>query len=128
MLNLANTRNRHFLRTCRSLMAELPASQPINLHAIAARAAKRPAPHYYCTYPFALRNLRRLRAGRLTPQSRRYDMWLELYRKVTDHMERHSVNLPEALSNVLAAESASQYFISPSRAASLLSELMRGKI
>lgn len=124
MLSLIETRNRHFLESCRNVMRNLPAGEEINLTRVAMLAAKSPAPHYYCTFTYALRMLRVLRHGRLgLKRDRRYDLWSELNGKCSRYMERHGCNLPEALGYVLAVESASEYFIAPTTALRLVQRL-----
>lgn len=123
MLNLIDTRNRHFLAAARRVLAALPAHRPINLADVAREAAMMPAPHYYCTYDYALRVLRVLRHGRLTLRTdRRLEMFTEINDKCQRYMDRHACRLPEALGYVLSGESASRFFISPSTALRLLRE------
>ncbi len=91
---------------------------------VAMAAAKSPAPHYYCTFTYALRMLRVLRHGRIRlKRDRRLDMWEELDAKCSRYMERHGCRLPEALCNVLASESASEFFIAPTTALRLVQRL-----
>ena len=97
MLTLIETRNRHFLESCRRIMRSLPSGEEINLMRVAMAAAKSPAPHYYCTFTYALRMLRVLRHGRIRlKRDRRLDMWEELDAKCSRYMERHGCRLPEA--------------------------------
>lgn len=120
MLSLLSIRNRHFLTAVRSILLSLPAGSPIDIEAVAAKAALSPAPAYYCTFDYALRMLRVLRHGRLTlRRDRRLELWTELNRRVSRLMESRSMTLPEALANVLSAGHASQFFIAPATAASL---------
>lgn len=124
MLSLVETRNRHFLAACREIILSLPAGTDIDLADVAARAAKSPAPCYYCTYEYALRMLRVLRHGRLElRRDRRRQLWEELNVKVSLLMARRRCRLPEALASVLAAGSASQFFISPATALRLVQRL-----
>lgn len=124
MLSLIETRNRHFLRACRDIILSLPAGRDIDLAEVAAKAAASPAPHYYCTYEYALRMIRVLRHGRLTlRRDRRLAMWEELSAKTALYEARHGCRLPEALANVLASERGSQFFISPSTALRLVQRL-----
>ena len=128
MLTLIETRNRHFIETCRKILRNLPPHEEINLTRVAMMAAKSPAPHYYCTFTYALRMLRVLRHGRLgLKRDRRFELWTELNVKCTRYMERHGCKLPEALSNVLASESASEYFIAPTTALRLAQRLRSSK-
>lgn len=124
MLSLIETRNRHFLAACREIIINLPSGKEINLADVAAKAAASPAPHYYCTYEYALRMLRVLRHGRLSlRRDRRRLLWEELNTKVSMLMARRGCRLPEALASVLASETASQFFISPSTALRLVQRL-----
>jgi len=124
MLSLIDTRNRHFLESCRNIIRNLPPDEEINLTRVAVMASKSPAPHYYCTFTYALRMLRVLRHGRMAlKRDRRLDMWTELNGKCTRYMARHGCNLPEALGYVLASESASEYFIAPDTALRLVQRL-----
>lgn len=124
MLTLIETRNRHFIESCRRIMRSLPSGEEINLMRVAMAAAKSPAPHYYCTFTYALRMLRVLRHGRIRlKRDRRLDMWEELDAKCSRYMERHGCRLPEALCNVLASESASEFFIAPTTALRLVQRL-----
>ncbi len=124
MLSLVETRNRHFLEACRRVIDRLPPREEINLVRVAMDAAHSPAPHYYCTFTYALRMLRVLRHGRIPlRRDRRLAMWEELNEKCTAYMERRGCNLPEALSNILASEPASQFFIAPTTALRLIQKL-----
>lgn len=124
MLSLIETRNRHFLAACREIIINLPSGKEINLADVAAKAAASPAPHYYCTYEYALRMLRVLRHGRLSlRRDRRRLLWEELNTKVSMLMARRGCRLTEALASVLASETASQFFISPSTALRLVQRL-----
>lgn len=124
MLSLVETRNRHFIEACRRVIASIPPREEINILRVAMDAAHSPAPHYYCTFIYALRMLRVLRHGRLAlRRDRRLAMWEELNEKCSAYMERRGCNLPEALSNVLASESASQFFIAPTTAVRLAQRL-----
>lgn len=120
MMTLLSLRNRHFLTAVHSILHSLPATSPVDIDAVAAKAALSPAPAYYCTFDYALRILRVLRHGRLTlRRDRRLELWTELNRRVIRLMESRSMTLPEALANVLSAGHASQFFISPATAATL---------
>lgn len=124
MLSLIETRNRHFLESCRNIIRNLPPNEEINLTRVAMVASKSPAPHYYCTFTYALRMLRVLRHGRMAlKRDRRLDLWVELNAKCSRYMQRHGCNLPEALGYVLATESASEYFIAPTTALRLVQRL-----
>ncbi len=124
MLSLIETRNRHFLEACRRVIRNLPADEEINISKVAMTAALSPAPHYYCTYTYALRMLRVLRHGRMPlRRDRRLALWEELNMKCTVYMARTRCNLPEALGYILASESASQFFIAPSTALRLVQRL-----
>lgn len=124
MLSLIETRNRHFIEACRREISNLPAGREINITQVAMKAAMSPAPHYYCTYIYALRMLRVLRHGRMgLRRDRRYAMWSELNGKCSRYMERTGCRLPEALGYVLAGETASQFFIAPSTALRLAQKL-----
>lgn len=124
MLSLIETRNRHFLAACREIIANLPAGEEINLAWVAEEAAQSPAPHYYCTFTYALRMIRLLRHGRLPLRNdRRRLLWEELNIKTAIVMARRGCRLPEALSFVLAGGSASRFFIAPTTAHRLVQRL-----
>ncbi len=124
MMTLIETRNRHFMKACREIIHSLPRETGIDLAEVARMAAMSPAPHYYCTYEYALRMLRVLRHGRLElRRDRRRLMWEELNIKTRLYETRHRCRMPEALAKVLAGESASQFFISPSTALRLVQSL-----
>lgn len=115
MLSLIETRNRHFMNACSEIIRN--ARGPITLQEVALRAAMSPAPHYYCTYEYALRMLRVLRHNRLKLRNdRRLALWKELLGKVEGLMERGGYSMGESLSSVLSKGQASQFFISPSTA------------
>ncbi len=125
MLALVETRDRHFLKVCRSIIKSLPPEEPINMLTVAQRAIMCPAPHYYCTYTYALRVLRVLRHGRLPMRrDRRLDMWREINNKVQRVMDRRGVPLGDALAYVLAFEGSSRFFIAPSTALRLVQKLV----
>ena len=65
MSNLMNLRDRHFMDACREIIKNLDPTMEINMREVAQRAAMSPAPHYYCTFEYALRMIRVLRHGRL---------------------------------------------------------------
>lgn len=121
MLTLLHLRNRHFLTAAQTLISTLPAGTRPDLDAVAAKVALSPAPTYYCSYDYALRMLRVLRHGRLRlRRDRRLALWCELNTRATRLMESRGVSLSEALASVLADGHASQFFIAPATALSLL--------
>ena len=125
MLDLIETRNRHFREACRRVISRLGAGQEITPRIVAELAAREPAPFFYCTFDYALRCLRVVRHGRLSMRSpRRAAMWAELNSKVAERQALTGESLPEALSTVLSSCGASQFFISPARAYSLVCELL----
>lgn len=126
MLSLIETRNRHFLEAARQVMNDYPPGRPYNFAIIAERAALSRAPHYYCTFDYALRMLRVLRHGRLRlRRDRRYEMWTEINDKCQALIDSRGMTLMEALTHVLAGESASQFFIAPSTALHLVQRLQK---
>lgn len=117
MSNLMNLRDRHFMDACREIIKNLDPTMEINMREVAQRAAMSPAPHYYCTFEYALRMIRVLRHGRLKLRNdRRLMMWKELNSKADGLMKRQGYTLIEALSHILASEPASQFFITPGTA------------
>lgn len=121
MLSLIQLRNRHFLTAVNGLIAALPEGSKIDLDSLAAKAAMSAAPAYYCTYDYALRMLRVLRHGRLhLRRDRRFALWTELNARVSRMMDTRGIGLTDALTSVLADGHASQFFISPSTASSLV--------
>lgn len=126
MNNLIETRNRHFMEACHRLILNLDPKEPVNVAEIAAKAAAMPAPHYYCTFDYALRMLRVLRHGRLKLRNdRRLAQWCEINAKVDALMTRRGCGIIEALTHVLTFEHASRFFITPSTAIGLLYKLIR---
>lgn len=125
MMNLIETRNRHFIEAVRRVINELPAGEAINVASVARKAAMSRAPHYYCTYEYALRVLRVMAHGRMDlRRDRRRAMFEELRAKCDRYMAVHKgCRLPEALGYVLSAGSASQFFISESTALRLVQQL-----
>ncbi|MCM1137771.1 MAG: hypothetical protein NC221_03550 [Duncaniella sp.] len=122
MLSLIETRNRHFMNACSEIIKNT--HSPLKLREVALQAAMSPAPHYYCTFEYALRMLRVLRHNRLKLRNdRRLALWKELLGKVEGLMERRGYKLTDALSHVLCSCSASQFFISPSTAYRLAYEV-----
>lgn len=121
MLSLINLRNRHFLTAVNNLITSLPAGAAVDIESLAVKAAMSHAPAYYCTFDYALRMLRVLRHGRLQlRRGRRFALWTELNTRVTRLMEKRGMRLADALANVLSAGGASQFFISPATAVSLV--------
>ncbi|MCM1077058.1 MAG: hypothetical protein NC411_06835 [Bacteroides sp.] len=121
MLSLLDLRDSHFITVAGSIIRKLPAGTHVDIESIARQASQSPAPMYYCTYDYALRMLRVLRHGRLTlRRDRRLKQWEELNERVSRLMEKRAIRLPEALANVLAEGNASQFFISPSTASTLI--------
>ncbi|MDE6378266.1 MAG: hypothetical protein K2K72_05935 [Duncaniella sp.] len=125
MMNFIESRNRHFIEAARRVIRELPAGESISIVEVARKAAMSRAPHYYCTYEYALRVLRVMAHGRLgMRRDRRRAMFEELRAKCDRYMEAHpGCRLPEALGYVLSSESASQFFISESTALRLVQQL-----
>ena len=121
---LIETRNRHFLEACERMIRLLPPHEEINLARLAYLASTSPAPHYYCTFTYAMRMLRVLRHGRMPiRRDRRRTMWEEINAKCDHYMERRGCNLPQALAYVLATERASQFFIAATTAHRLVQKL-----
>lgn len=124
MNNLIEIRNRHYLNACLNIIRHLDPREAIDLQDIAMRAAKSPAPRYYCTFDYALRMLRVLRHGRLKLRNdRRTRMWNEINTKVDGLMRKKGVSLIDALAHLLAVEPASEFFISPATAYHLVLQL-----
>lgn len=125
MMNLVDTRNRHFLARCREIILATPLGEPVSREKVASEAAMSPAPAYYCTYEYALRMLRVLRSGRIAMRNdRRRAMWEEINAKVSRlQAVSPGTSLPTALAHVLAAGGASQFFISPATALTLAQKL-----
>lgn len=121
---LIKTRNRHFLEVCKRKMRALGLHEEINLARLAYQASVSPAPHYYCTFTYAIRMLRVLRHGRMPiRRDRRLAMWREINEKCDRYMASRECSLPQALANVLATERASQFFIAPATAHRLVQRL-----
>ena len=121
MLSLIDIRNRHFLIAAQSVIDSLPPGVPVDLLYVADRASRLPAPHYYCTYQYALRMVRVLRNGRIRLRNdRRLALWRELALRAERIMTLRGERLGNALSCVLAEGGASRFFISPATAASLI--------
>lgn len=120
MLDMITRRNNDFLAVARAIYADSPV--PMTQRELAEKASHHPAPCYYVTYDYALRNLSVMRRGHLPIRSgRRREMFREIDRKVAWLQRRHpDLTLGRALQRVLAQESASQFFIHPKRAEALL--------
>ncbi len=127
MMTMIETRNRHFLDAARRVMKTIPAGHSVDIRYVAAKAAASPAPHYYCTYEYALRVLRVLRHGRM---SMRRDRRLAMFSEINDKCSRlmalqPGLRLTDALTFVLTSERASQFFIAESTAEKLVQQLRR---
>lgn len=114
MLSLIETRDRHFREAYRNVLRALPAGTPFSFDHIVEQAIHSPAPHYYCTYEYALRMIRVLRHGRIRlRRDRRLRQWSELSERCQELEDRRGMTLPSALAHVLAKGNASEFFISP---------------
>lgn len=127
MMSMIETRNRHFLDAARRVMKTIPAGHSVDISYVARKAAASSAPHYYCTYAYALRVIRVLRHGRM---AMRRDRRLEMFSEINDKCERlmaqqPGLKLTDALAFVLASERASQFFIAGSTAVKLVQQLRR---
>ncbi|MDE6080554.1 MAG: hypothetical protein K2G35_10890 [Duncaniella sp.] len=121
MLSFVDTRDRHFRAACRRIINELPAGETLTLDELIEKAIHTEAPHYYCTYEYALRMVRVLRHGRLeVRRDRRHELWCELSARCQQLEEKKGWTLPHALSHVLATGRATQFFITPERARRIL--------
>lgn len=127
MMSMIETRNRHFLDAARRVMKTIPAGHSVDIRYVARKAAASPAPHYYCTYEYALRVLRVLRHGRMDMRrDRRLKMFGEINAKCESMMAQHpGLRLSDALTYVLVSEKASQFFIAESTAVKLVQHLRR---
>lgn len=126
MLSLIETRNRHFLEACMRINPMILSSDSANLSEVAVQAALSPAPHYYCTFDYALRVLRVLRHGRLKLRNdRRLAQWMEINGKVDKLIAAKGYSLIQALTHVLSFDHASQFFMTPASAVGLLYKLLR---
>ena len=108
MFSLIETRNRHLLRAAQRYIDSLPETFYLDLATVAAKVAMSPAPCYYCNYIYALRMLYVYRNSNIKlKEGRRTALWAEL-------------DVSEALAMVLSRGQASQFFISPVTANSIL--------
>ena len=113
MFSLIETRNRHLLRAAQRYIDSLPETFYLDLATVAAKVAMSPAPCYYCNYIYALRMLYVYRNSNIKlKEGRRTALWAELSRKVAEFMP--------APAKVLSRGQASQFFISPVTANSIL--------
>ena len=126
-MSMIEMRNRHFLDAARRVMKTIPAGHSVDISYVARKAASSPAPHYYCTYEYALRVLRVLRHGRMPMRrDRRLEMFNEINDKCSQLMaQQPGLHLPDALTFVLASERASQFFIAGATAEKLVQQLRR---
>ncbi len=121
MFSLIETRNRHLLRAAQRYIDSLPETFYLDLATVAAKVAMSPAPCYYCNYIYALRMLYVYRNSNIKlKEGRRTALWAELSRKVDEFIARHPCSVSEALAMVLSRGQASQFFISPVTANSIL--------
>lgn len=95
-----------------------------DLRALVKQVAEGPAPAYYVEYVTALKRIREIRSGRrILGSGIRGRMWAEICGKVDSLMERHpDITLSGAVARVLIDESASSFFITPTRAMAIYME------
>ena len=121
MLPFTQLRNRHFLEAAKKIIDSLPKDSVIDITSVAIKAASSPAPHYYCTFIYALRMIYVYRHSKQPmKEGRRKQLWRELNQRVDDHIAEHGGTVTDALQKVLSAGNASQFFLSPVTAANLV--------
>lgn len=118
MLNLIDTRNRHFIARCREIITSSPV--PLTLDEVAARAIRSAAPSYYASYDIARRTVTELRLGHYSGTNPlRRAMWEEFERKVAAR-EQRGQRIDRAVATVLSDAVASSFFISHARAVDII--------
>ena len=118
MLNLIDTRNRHFIARCREIITSSP--RPLTLDEVAAKAIRSAAPAYYAGYDIARRIVTELRLGHYSGTNpRRRSMWEEFDRKVAAR-EKRGQRIDRAVATVLSDAVASSFFISHARAVDII--------
>lgn len=123
MLEAIKQRDRDFISRYRAVCDRLQEGEPACRRSLVQRAVMGGAPCYYVTFDYAYRMLRSLRRGRLPPGYSRLKllMWQEIADKTDRYKQLMGVKSDaEALSVVLARNSASRFFISIDYAMRLL--------
>ncbi|MBQ4291821.1 MAG: hypothetical protein II752_03685 [Muribaculaceae bacterium] len=102
--------------------------RPLRLAEIALEASLSPAPHYYLTFDYAYRQIRRMRRD---PEALKGDSLKALQmREILDHVNRlksaseGNLSDNDALTRVLASSKASRFFISEAYAVKLVRRLI----
>lgn len=127
MLEHIITRNAELMHAIRSEIGRADVSETLAI--IVKRALAHPAPRYYVSYAVALNAMSRALAGkRVCKSPLREAMWREIAGKVQGRLDRGAPSIAIALSEVLAREKASGFFISPARALSIYHEEVRASI
>lgn len=119
---LTALRNRHFMDACRRVMKA--DNGHLTSAIIAQQAAMTRAPHYYISFNYALRILRRMRRGYAHRTGNEAGaMWREIDERVFNLEHRHHISDSEALARVLAEGNASSFFLRPATALRLYHRL-----
>ncbi len=126
MLEFINQRDSDYIASCRKICDGLRPGERLSCHELAKRAIMSGAPSYYITFDYAYRQLRSLRNNRLPPGQNELKrlMWSEIALKTDQCKERMRIRADfQALSLVLARNSASRFFITVEYGIRLLQQL-----
>lgn len=126
MLDAIKQRDRDLVSRYRAVCDRLQPGERADRRALAQRAVMGGAPCYYVTYDYAYRMLRALRRGRLPPGYPRLklNMWQEIAGKTDRYKQSVGIKSDaEALSVVLARNTASRFFVSIEYALRILDKI-----
>lgn len=125
MLDAIKQRDCDLVSRYRAVCDRLQPGERADRKVLAQRAVMGGAPCYYVTYDYAYRMLRALRRGRLPPGYSRLKlkMWQEIAGKTDSYKQSVGVKSDaEALSVVLARNTASRFFVSIDYAMRIIEE------
>lgn len=108
-----DSRNRDFIRVCRSLMDAPQGREITSLRELAEAALACGAPRYYVDIDFAYNMLMRMKVAGIMPKRHKArKMWEEIAAKVSVVMRTHKkISLIRAVTEVIVREHASEFFI-----------------
>ncbi|MBD5266732.1 MAG: hypothetical protein HDS41_00885 [Bacteroides sp.] len=117
-----DSRDRDFIRVCRSLMDGPRGMAITSLRELAEAALACGAPRYYVDIDFAYNMLMRMKVAGVVPsRPKARKMWEEIAAKVGVVMRTHKkISLIRAVTEVIVREPASGFFIEPVTALRIL--------
>ncbi len=117
-----DSRDRDFIRVCRSLMDAPAASEITSLRELAQAALACGAPRYYVDIDFAYNMLMSMKVAGFVPRRpKARKMWEEIAAKVGALMRAHKkMSLIRAVTEVIVREPASEFFIESATAVKIL--------